>query len=246
MVAPPEDAPAEKVGWTLALLALWLAGYFGTASFVDPATARSLQTPLDDAIPFLPGTIYVYAAVYTGMLVPVFTVRCRHLFRRVVAAYALVIGASVLFFNAMPVSAIGLRADPATLAALGPGRFDVWGVRLCYSLDPPLNLFPSMHLASVVLVALTAWTARRSYGVVGLALALGVAISICTVKQHFVADGIAGFVLGGAAWALFVRGYPRPRAPGVAYGLAGPASYALFHGGAMLALYGLYRAGVGP
>jgi len=246
MAAPPEDAPAEKLGLALALLALWFAGYFGTATFVDPTTARTLRTPLDDAIPFLPATIYVYAAVYTAMLLPAFTVRCRHLFRRVVAAYALVIGASIVFFNALPVTSLGLRADAAALAALAPGRFDVWGVRLCYALDPPLNLFPSMHLASVTLVALAAGTARRSYGVAGLVLTLAVAISICTVKQHYLADGIAGLALGVAAWALFVRGYPRPCEPGVAYGVAGPASYALFHAGAVLVLYGLFLAGVGP
>jgi membrane-associated phospholipid phosphatase len=246
MVAPPEDAPAEKLGLTLALVAFWLAGYFGSAGNIDPAAAKTLRTPLDDAIPFLPATIYVYAAVYTAMLLPAFTVRCRHLFRRVAVAYAFVIGVATVFFHSMPVTSLGLRPDAATLAALDPGRFDVWGVRLCYALDPPVNLFPSMHLASVTLVALAAGTARRSYGVAALALTLAVAVSISTVKQHWVVDGVAGLALGLAAWALFVRGYATPRAPGVAYGLGGPASYALLHGGAVLALYALFRAGVGP
>jgi len=246
MAAPPEDAPAEKLGLALALLVFWLAGYFATAARVDVADAITLRTPLDDAIPFLPVTMYAYAAVYTAMLLPAFTVRCRDLFRRVVIAYAFVIGVSLAFFNAMPVTSLGLRPDAATLAAFDPARFDVWGVRLCYALDPPLNLFPSMHLASVTLVALAAGTARRAYGRVGLVGVAAVAVSICTVKQHWLVDGVAGLALGTAAWALFVRPYPTPRAPGVAYGAAGPASFALLHAGAIAALHGLFRAGYEP
>lgn len=243
MATSPEDAPVEKLGLALALLAFWLVGYFGTAGRLDLATAGTFRTVLDDAIPFLPVTIYAYAAVYTAMLLPAFTVRCRRLFRRVCLAYACVIAVSLALFNAMPITSLGLRPDDADLAALAPERFDVWGVRLCYALDPPLNLFPSLHLASVTLVSLAAWTARPIYGAMGLVLTAAVAISICTVKQHWVVDGVAGLGLGAGAWALFVRPYPSPGGPGVAYGARGPAGYALLHASAMAVLYLLFRSG---
>lgn len=246
MAAQPDDAPAEKLGLALALLVTWLVGYFATAARIDPARAITLRTTLDDVIPFVPQSIYVYGAIYTAMLLPLFTVRCRELFRRVVGGYAFVIGVSLVAFNTMPVTSLGLRPDATALSALGPGRFDIWGVKLCYALDPPLNLFPSLHLGSVTLVALAAGTARRAYGIGGLVVASAVAISICTVKQHWVVDGVAGLVLGVAAWALFVRPYATPRAPGVAYGASGPACYALLHAAAMAGLYGLFRAGVTP
>ncbi|HVP27994.1 MAG TPA: phosphatase PAP2 family protein [Myxococcota bacterium] len=246
MREPPEDAPAEKLALAAMVVLLWVAGYFGAAARIDPTAARVLRTPVDDAIPFLPATIYLYTAVYTAMLLPLFTVRCKRLFRRVVAAYGLVLAASLLCFVTWPVTSLGLRPDPSLLDRLSAVRFDVWGVRLCYALDPPVNLFPSLHLASVTLVALTAGTARRSYGAVGLVLVAGVGASICTVKQHWVVDGLAGLALGGGAWALVVRPYARPREPGVAYGMGGPLSFGLLHGSALLVLYALFASGFRP
>ena len=151
------------------------AGYFAVGWTLDPTRARSLATPLDDALPFVPATVFLYIQVYSLALLPLFVVRSSALFRRVVLAYATVIAVCLLLFALVPVTAAELRVAPAQLDA---GRFDGWLVGLVYRIDPPLNLFPSIHLAIASLAAASAFTARRSHGVVVGLLLVPIAISI--------------------------------------------------------------------
>jgi membrane-associated phospholipid phosphatase len=236
------DAPREKAWLSIGMIAYWLVGYYGVGLRQDPADARVLRTPLDDMIPFLPASIWVYSCVYTAMLLPLFVVRCKRLFRRVVVAYAFVISVSATCFAAFPVTSLGFRPE---LTSIADAPFHLWGLKLNLFLDPPVNLMPSLHLSIATLAALVAWQVRRAYGVLALALTVAIAVSVLTLKQHYWLDAVAGFVLGGAAWAIFVR-----RAPAhptrAAYGWAGPATYAAFHASALLFVYALYRAGFRP
>ena len=226
----------ERALLTLAVISLFVVGYFTVGRATDPARAHSLATPLDALIPFLAVTIWIYLWVFPATLVPVFFVRCRDLFRRTCLAYSLVIVVSLAVFVAFPVTSLGLRVDPA---ALDLHRFSPWAVAVTYALDPPFNLFPSLHLSTATIAAFSAWKARRSWGIamfVGVAL---IGISICTVKQHFVVDGIAGVALAWAAYALFMRGYrPEPGAD-PAYTWHGPA---LFFSLVLAVYLGLYVA----
>ena len=79
---------------------------------------------------------------------------------------------------------------------------------------------------------------------------LGILVTISTMKQHFVADGLAGLALAAAVYAMVLRPY-RPAAEGavegsVAYSWRGPVLYVLFHASVYLALYGLFRFGFRP
>jgi membrane-associated phospholipid phosphatase len=98
-------------------------------------------------------------------------------------------------------------------------------VALLYRLDPPVNLFPSLHLSIAGLAALSAWTARRSYGLAaGFGFAL-MSVSICTVKQHFVLDGLGGATLAAAIYAFVLRPYAPDPGTDPAYGWRGPAAF---------------------
>jgi hypothetical protein len=205
------------------VLALFLLGYFGVGHAVASGAARELRTPADDAIPFVSGTIWIYIALFPTAFAPLFLLRCQRLYRRTLATYAAVIAISLAVFVAFPVTSHALRVDAARL---DPSRLSDWAVALVYRLDPPVNLFPSLHLSVAALAALSAWTARRAYGLVAAAGVVVIAASICTVKQHFIADGIAGLALAGAAFAVAKIGYvPTPDAPR-AYGVRGPLAFA--------------------
>jgi membrane-associated phospholipid phosphatase len=207
---------------TLALVALFIVGYFGVGRCVDPSRARTLFTPLDIRIPFVPASVWVYLYVFPAALVPLFVVRCERLFRRTMLAYACVIVTSLACFAAFPVTSLGLRVDAATLDV---SRFTPWAVATLYALDPPFNLFPSLHLSIATLAACSAWKARSSYGAAAFLGAALVGISICTVKQHFVADGIGGVALALLAHTLILRTY-RPEAGTLsAYSWRGPAAF---------------------
>jgi membrane-associated phospholipid phosphatase len=132
------------------------------------------------------------------------------------------------------VTSIALRADPGALDVTRPSP---WAVALLYRLDPPLNLFPSLHLSIGALAALGAWKAKRSYGAAaGVGVAL-IAASICTVKQHFVLDLAGGAVLAALVYAVVLRPYAKE--PGIepAFGWRGPTAFGVL----LIAVYcGLY------
>ena len=205
------------------MLALFLVGYFGVGHAVDSGAAHELRTRVDDAIPFAAGTIWIYLALFPTAFAPLFLLRCQSLYRRTLAAYAAVIAISLAIFVVFPVTSRSLRVEAARL---DPSRVSDWAVAVVYRLDPPVNLFPSLHLSIAALAALSAWSARRAYGVVASAGVVVIAASICTVKQHFVADGIAGLALAGAVYAVATIGYaPAPDGPRD-YGRRGPAAFA--------------------
>ncbi|MFQ5417881.1 MAG: phosphatase PAP2 family protein [Myxococcota bacterium] len=237
------SAAAERALLTGGLVAAFFAAYFAIGWSTDPATGRSLASAVDARIPFVPDTVFLYGGVYTGVLLPLFLIRCPELFRRVAAAYALLIAISMVCFALFPVSAIGLRAD---LGALDSSRFATWGLRLVYALDPPVNLFPSVHVAVATLAACACWKARRSFGALACVWAVLIAISACTTKQHFAVDALAGVGLGAGVHRVLVHPYRKndPRPPH--YSGRGLLLFAAFHASFMTAMYAAFRAGVGP
>lgn len=232
---------AARTVVALAILVGLLTAYNLIGRVLAPERAQSIATPLDDAIPFLPWTVLVYSWVYTSMLLPLFAIRCPRLFRRTVFAYIMVMGTSLLCFALWPVTAVGLRPDVATLDT---ATFVGWGVRLTYTVDPPYNLLPSLHLSVALTSALAVWRARPAYGVLAGVIAAGIAVSILTMKQHFVADGVGALVLAGAAWWLVLRPYVADPDERVSYTWRGPLAYLAFHGSVYGALYVAFRAGV--
>lgn len=220
---------AARIRMIGVVLALWLPAYLLLGRWVEPAGARVLRTPLDDAIPFWPASVYLYSWAYTSTLFPVFVVRSTRLFRRVAVAFGTVTVISLALFALFPVTAVGLRPDVATL---DPRDFTQWGVLMTYAADAPVNLFPSLHLSFATLAALSAFTARRLYGWLALPMVVAIAVSICTMKQHYVADGVAGVALAVTAWALIIRPwYPSvaEQREGAAWGWRGPVGYLAFH-----------------
>ena len=227
------------------IVAFWMLGYHLIALGIEPTHAHILATGLDDAIPFVSWTVYLYSWVYTSMLYPAFVIRSPVLFRRVFLAYLAVIGPSLVVFAYFPVTAIGLRPD---VSVLDTSVFHELGVRLTYFVDPPYNLFPSLHLSIATIAFLSAWKARRLYGILYLPIVAAVGVSICTMKQHYIADGLAALVLAGIVYALVLRPFwtaPR-RERDIAYGWTGPAGYLAFHSCVYLGLYVAFEAGFAP
>ena len=101
-------------------------------------------------------------------------------------------------------------------------------------------------MAIALVAAVTSWRARPAYGVLASAIAVGVAVSIVTLKQHFVLDGVGGLALGAGACFVALRGYSaqRPVPAERAYTWRGPAAYLLMHCTVYLALIVAWWAGV--
>jgi hypothetical protein len=190
----------HRAPWAAALLALWGAGYFLIPNAVAMRHARDLATPFDGAIPFLGWSVWIYLAGLPLIAAPLFAVRAEPAFRRAARSCALIVLASFAYFAAVPVSSPGLR-EAAVM--VGPDSLTAWAVRVLHRIDPPGNLFPSLHVS---LSALSCWSLAEAQPrwrwALWAALAL-VAISVATTKQHLLLDVLGGLAL---AWAVRARG----------------------------------------
>lgn len=215
----------ERALLSAAVIALFVTGYFAIGRSIRVEAAHDLTTAWDLGIPFVAWTVWIYLWLFPAALLPLFTVRCMRLFRRTIVAYTIVIALSLAVFVAFPVTSRHLRE---AAGALDAGRLTPWAVLTVYRLDPPLNLFPSLHLSIALLSALAAWTASRVYGALAGVGVVLVAISICTVKQHVLADAAGAFVLAGVVYGSVLRPYVPAPGAATAYGWRGAAAYAAF------------------
>jgi hypothetical protein len=229
----------------LAGFAYFAGGVAAVASVSRQMQVHTLGTRLDAAIPFIPWTVYLYSWSYTFAVYPLFVVRCWRLFRRVTAAYLATVTAAFACFLAFPVTSIGLRGD---VGRLDDRSFTDWAMRVTYAIDPPFNLFPSMHLSLAIVTAMSAFTASRRLGLAAAPVALAIAVTICTTKQHFVADGAAALVLGAVVYRFVLAPYEAERVPEPerSFGWKGAALYLAFHLAFYLSGYTLFRLGWRP
>jgi hypothetical protein len=212
----------ERALVTTCLGALFLSGYFGVGLSRNAAQAIDIASTLDARLPFVAAMVWVYLWVFPAALLPLFVVRCRRLFRRTALAYVIAMLVSFACFAAYPVSSLRLRVSPGQL---DPSRLAEWVVSTVYRLDPPYNLFPSLHLSIAMLAACSVWQAKRPYGAISFAGVGAVAVAVCLVKQHFLVDAVAGILLAGLIASLILM--PWRAAPGVepAYRWQGPAAF---------------------
>jgi hypothetical protein len=187
----------------VALGALGLAGYelIGRADLHRSVTM--LDTALDRAIPLLPWTTWFYEPLYLGIFV-VATIgfRSRWLFHRglvCVVANALVAALGHLLIRAAyPRPILSPPFTDPSLAFLA----------LVYKIDPPGNVFPSLHVAHGFTLAFILRLDRPRLGAVALVMAALLTLSTLTTKQHFLADLAAGMVMAAAARAWVRRSLP--------------------------------------
>jgi hypothetical protein len=211
----------ERAGLTLGVALLFFCGYFAVGLSTLHRKAHELSTPLDRRIPFVARWIWVYLWSFSASVIPLCFIRSRRLFRRSALAFGVAICISLICFSALPVTALHLRAGAEQLSRRGPSD---WAVSTIYSLDPPYNLFPSLHVSLTALAAIAVWKVDRRYGaafLIGLGL---VVIAVCTTKQHFIADSLGGLVIAAVVGGIILGPYQREGA-GAVYSWRGPVSY---------------------
>jgi membrane-associated phospholipid phosphatase len=215
----------ERARLSLVVVALFVAGYFGLGRTLNSSHGHQLTTALDERIPFVASWIWVYLWVFPCAFVPLFVVKCPRLFRLTAIAYAIAIIISIVSFTAFPVTAAKLREGQA---GLDVSRVSGWAVSCLYCLDPPWNLFPSLHVAITALAAFSAWKAHKIYGKALVASVGLVAISTCMIKQHFLLDVAGGLTLAAFVGNVFLKPYRPEKGVCPAYSWWGAAMYLMF------------------
>jgi membrane-associated phospholipid phosphatase len=209
MSRPEANALAStRYRWTvgLSMAAAQSVMYFGIGHAHLSRSTDVLRTRLDDAIPFWPWTAWCYLPFYAGVFIMAIA-GFRHLalFNRTAKAVILVMGIGALghLFMGAEYPRPVLHAPFADLSA----AFMAW----VQSVDPPGNVFPSLHVAHTTLLSLLLIRDRPVLGRVALLMATLLALSTLTTKQHFIADVVAGYALAFVGRAFALRGLtPRP------------------------------------
>ena len=175
--------------------------YFPISHYVINLSPVDVSTAFDRALPLWPSWIFIYVAIFYTAFLPLFLVKDRLVFRRVALCYIVVESTAMLIFLLLPVQ-MTIRPEIASLAG---DDFITWGLKLCYFVDLPVNCFPSLHVANAMLGALACLKVDRWVGAISFAVGILIVASTMLVKQHFLADVIAGGLMATAAYWFILR-----------------------------------------
>jgi membrane-associated phospholipid phosphatase len=187
-----------------AMAAVQTIVYFAVGHLHLARSTELLRTRLDDAIPFLPWTSWCYLPFYAAIFImAVIGFRRRALFNRALLAVfvVMVVGATCHVL-------IGAEYPRPVLTPPYPDLSTAFMAAVQH-IDPPGNVFPSLHVAHTSMLALLLIKDRPRLGAVALVMATLLALSTLTTKQHFIADVVAGYLLAFVGRALALRGLGR-------------------------------------
>ncbi len=179
-----------------------------------------LSGGLDNVIPFMPQWVIFYEYLFypTVILTMLF-------FGFIAYKRGYPLGWSLIFINAIailvyiafPVSTYWWRHD--YLAQPLTGNFWATQVYNIWENDTPFNCFPSLH-AAVSTACFYAWfqyskakplTITKLVAAATLVIAVGVVLSTLFVKQHYIADEIAGVALALAVSYVVFRYFQKAK-----------------------------------
>jgi hypothetical protein len=157
-------------------------------------------TRLDEAIPFLPWTIWPYLAMIACSIGYPLLVRSRRVFHLTLLAYLI---ATVTAFGIYVVYPTAI-ARPGV--SLEPGAWSVEAYRRLVATLGEYSCLPSGHIIFPLLGSWALVYDRRTWWTIGLAaLTLAMSFSILTLKEHVAWDWLGGFLVGAVAIALAAR-----------------------------------------
>ena len=163
------------------------------------AAGREFWRPeisLDAAIPLVPAWIWPYWLYFAFLGTPIWLVRNRlelaELAGGVVFVHLVGFAFFLLWPSEMPRAPLGCNHEELTCGLVGA----------MYLLDPGYGVFPSLHVAASVFLAMFAFRVQSPLAWPVLLFAVAVIISTLLVRQHYIIDLPAGIFLaavGGRA-----------------------------------------------
>jgi membrane-associated phospholipid phosphatase len=178
--------------------------YDWTGQLYPAGTGFHLDTALDRAIPFVPEMVVFYVYMFYPLVILTMLYFAFVEYRKGYAlGWALVTinAVAVAIYAVFPVSTFWYRQD--LLAHPIVGNFWATQVYNVFAGDTSFNCFPSLH-AAVSTICFYTWfqyakvkpsKATKAAAVAALVIAVGVILSTLFIKQHYIADEIAGVAL---------------------------------------------------
>ena len=188
-------------GWLALQRCFDLRTLFSADAIFHEFEPVEMTTAFDEWVPLNPPWVVVYAMIYPTEILPLFVVKDPLVFRRVMVAYTALELVAMGVFLLCPVH---MTIRPPLVSIAGHDFFS-WGLRVVYWADHPTCCFPSLHVATATLAALSCWRVNRRTGIgVGI-VALLISASTMLIKQHFVYDVVVGGGLAFASYWIWVR-----------------------------------------
>lgn len=177
----------ERFNWFLLMIGYFTAGYL----FINKISSGrdhffNVETGFDEAVPFIPAFIFGYILVYLSVIMVYVAIRDMGDWYRAAVSFLLATTLAYIVFLLFPVRM--LRPDILAVHGLSAAV-----TRFYFFIDLPFNCFPSLHVTYPTLATLVSWRNHKNMRWIFAAMTVIVAVSVVLVKQHYVADVIAGF-----------------------------------------------------
>ncbi len=159
------------------------------------------MTAIDQWVPLLPVTFWIYASVYFLIPVVYFLHDSSENLNKFFYSFFSVQLFSCTVFLLWP------TAYPRELFPLPEGLDPLTAgiANLIRGLDEPLNCCPSLHVSSIVLMSLIHLDHDRKRFPALFGWAMAITVSTLTTKQHYLVDVISGLIIAGTAFLVFHR-----------------------------------------
>ncbi len=147
----------------------------------------SLKDSFDKDIPLIPSFVWIYFLYFVVILSPIpIILEDTYFFIQTVVSYFLTYSIGFAFFLNYHIRMIRPSFHALDLSQKA--------LHFIYINDHGFNVFPSMHVANTVLVALIFIGYNKKVGIFFSMLALLISMSTLFIKQHYCLDVIAGFI----------------------------------------------------
>jgi membrane-associated phospholipid phosphatase len=164
-----------------------------------------LDTAFDRAVPFNIHAVWFYLPLYVGVfLIGIATTRDRQLYNRALLGVLATAAVGAVGHWLVP------AAYPRPLVQPPYANLSAAFLGWVQSIDPPGNVFPSLHVAFATGLALILRAHRPPVGTLLLVMTGLLSLSTLITKQHFIADVLAGLLLGAGMAAWVLRASPGP------------------------------------
>jgi membrane-associated phospholipid phosphatase len=168
--------------------------------FLPPHFLR--LTPIDKMMPFWPWTGWIYILVYFMPLAITWVIKEDRDVQLAVISFILMATACTMIFVFYPTT----YPRPPMDAVVGRSL----SLDLVRLLDTPNNCLPSQHVALAFLSAFFIQRYRRRWGNAAIVLAVAIAVSTLTTKQHYVWDVVTGYAFARLLFVFMMYKEKRP------------------------------------
>lgn len=186
----------NKYHWGVAALLLFVGLYavINSMNWREPTVL--VPSAIDDSIPMIPATVWIYLSYLVISPVAYVMEHDSVLLTRFLYAQLAANLVSALVFVVWPSTFPRPALDPDVGISHSV-------LHLVWSVDEPVNCFPSLHVSSSLLAALMMWPRGAGTRIVFAVWALAIAGSTLTTKQHHVVDVVGGVALATSLYWLF-------------------------------------------